>query len=118
MIRPLGKPVVDLLQSIIPEKVEGYVLPGVRDAERPYGSLDGAVNRVMKLAKLEGVTSHTLRHSFASVAADLNFSYSTIGAIIAHFGGAITSRYTHRLDSVLIAAADKIATEIQLQMTG
>ena len=117
-MRPLGQPAVDLLAAIRPEQPYGYVLTGVRDAQIAYGALDSAINRVMKLAKLEGVTAHTLRHSFASVAADLDYSDSTIGAILGHSGSTITSRYTHRMDSVLIAAADKITTEIERQMAG
>lgn len=117
-MRPLGQPAVDLLAAIRPEQPNGYVLTGVRNAQIAYGALDSAINRVMKLAKLEGVTAHTLRHSFASVAADLDYSDSTIGAILGHSGSTITSRYTHRMDSVLIAAADKIATEIERQMAG
>ncbi|MFK3665083.1 tyrosine-type recombinase/integrase [Ochrobactrum teleogrylli] len=115
-VRPLGKPAVDLLRQLRPEKAKGYLLPGVREPDKSYGSLDGAIDRVMKLANLEGVTAHTLRHSFASVAADLNYSDNTIGAILGHAGSGITSRYTHRLDSVLIAAADEIAGDVKKQM--
>lgn len=117
-VRPLGKAAADLLDGIMPEKARGFVFPGIREPEKPYGSLDGAIDRVMKLASLNGVTAHTLRHSFASVAADLNYSDSTIGAILGHAGSGVTSRYTHRLDSVLIEAANKIAAEIQRQMAG
>lgn len=115
-VRPIGKTAINLLQEVRPDKANGYVLPGVREPDKPYGSMDGAIGRITKLAKLEGVTAHTLRHSFASVAADLNYSDNTIGAILGHAGSGITSRYTHRLDSVLIAAADKIAEEVERQM--
>lgn len=115
-IRPIGKSVVELLKTIQPEQPAGFVLYGVRNPDISYGALDSAVDRLVKTAGLEGVTAHTLRHSFASVAADLNYSDSTIGSIIGHAGSTITSRYTHRLDSVLIAAADKISEEIIKQM--
>lgn len=115
-VRPIGKSVVELLKTIQPEQPVGFVLYGVRNPDISYGALDSAVDRLVKTAGLEGVTAHTLRHSFASVAADLNYSDSTIGSIIGHAGSTITSRYTHRLDSVLIAAADKISEEIIKQM--
>lgn len=115
-IRPLGKVAVDLLKEIKPEKAKGYALPGVRLPEKPYGSLDSAIDRITKAAGLTGVTAHTLRHSFASIAADLDYSDNTIGAMLGHARSGITSRYTHRLDSVLIAAADKIAEEVNRQM--
>ncbi|WP_406873318.1 tyrosine-type recombinase/integrase [Aminobacter sp. P9b] len=116
-IRPLGQAAVDVLRGIERKKGVDYVLPGVRDESKPYGGLAGAMERIMKAAKLDGVTAHTLRHSFASVGADLDFSDSTIGACLGHSGSGITSRYIHRLDTVLIAAADKIACEVERQMS-
>jgi integrase len=68
--------------------------------------------KVAALAKLEGVSAHTLRHSFASVAADLGYSDLTIGALIGHRGRSMTSRYSHSTDKVLIAAADTVANHI------
>lgn len=115
-VRPLGRAAVDVLKSIDRKKDVDYVLPGVRDGSKPYGGLAGAMERIMNAAKLDAVTAHTLRHSFASVGADLDYSDSTIGACLGHSGSSITSRYTHRLDSVLIAAADKIASEVERQM--
>ncbi len=58
-----------------------------------------------------------LHYSFASVAADLGYTDSTIGACLGHAGAGITSRYTHRLASVLVAAANKIAGEVHRHMT-
>ncbi len=116
-IRPLGKSAIAIL-SDIEAHTRDFVFYGVRDAKKPFGSLDNALERITAAAKLEGVTAHVLRHSFASVAADMGFADSTIGAIIGHAGSGITSRYIHRLDSVLIAAADQIAREVQRQMAG
>lgn len=115
-VRPLSQPAIDVLNSIERKRGAVYVLPGIRDESRPFGGLVGAMERIMKAAKLEGVTAHTLRHSFASVGADLDYSDSTIGACLGHSGSGITSRYTHRLDTVLVAAADKIAGEVERQM--
>jgi integrase len=75
------------------------------------------VERMIKRAKLPPeVTAHVLRHSFASIGADLGYSDITIGALIGHRGGTITRRYTHHADAVLLAAADKVADEIAAQM--
>jgi len=51
----------------------------------------------------------SLRHSFASLAADLGYSEPTIAALVGHKGQAITSRYVHSTDAVLLAAADAVA---------
>lgn len=61
-------------------------------------------------------TPHTLRHTFASVAGDLGYSESTIGALIGHKGQSITSRYVHAADAVLLAAADAVAKHIAAEM--
>jgi integrase len=73
------------------------------------------------IAKLGGlpkdVTPHTLRHSFASVAGDLEYSDATIGALIGHKGGrTTTSRYRHQADAVLLAAADAVSNRIATLM--
>lgn len=116
--RPLTKEAAAVLDGLPRVKGVEFVLHGVRDQEKPFGALQTGIERIMKRAGLEGVTAHTLRHSFASVAADLDYSDSTIGAMLGHAGGTITSKYVHRLDAVLVAAANKVSGEIYRQMTG
>lgn len=115
-VRPVGQPAFDLLATI--EKKNGcpYVLVPVRGADA-FGGMPGAWKRIAKRAKFQSVTPHTLRHSFASVAGDLGFTESTIAAMLGHAAGSVTSRYVHHLDSVLIAAADKVAKAIHGMMT-
>jgi integrase len=50
-----------------------------------------------------------LRHSFASLAADLGYSEPVIAALVGHQGRSTTSRYLHSADAVLLAAADAVA---------
>jgi integrase len=93
------------------------VLPGER-RDLPYGGLKGVWRGLLQRAELSGVTLHTLRHSFASVAGDLGYAEATIGALLGHSSGTVTGRYTHVLDAVLSAAADQVATTVQGYMTG
>jgi integrase len=75
--------------------------------------------RIAKLGRLPAdITPHTLRHSFASVAADLGYSESTIGTLIGHTQQSMTSRYIHGADAVLLAAADAVAQRISELMDG
>lgn len=115
-IRPLGSPAVALLDGLTRDPGNHFVLPAPRLENRPFAGIKRFYRGIFKAAGFEDVTPHVLRHSFASVGADLGFSDSTIGAMLGHSGSGITSRYTHRLDSVLIAAADKIALEVDRQM--
>lgn len=116
-VRPVGREVFDMLRTAMRVDGNAYVLPALRK-DGHYNGLSGAWARLMKRAGIEGVTPHTMRHSFASVAGDLGYADSTIGALLGHSAGTITSRYVHRMDSVMVAAANKVSAEIYRQMTG
>ena len=75
------------------------------------------LNRVCFRDKLEGVTPHVLRHTFASVAGDLGFSEFTIANLLGHSARGITQGYVH-LDKALILAADRVAAEIAKLLDG
>jgi integrase len=115
-VRPVGMPVLELLA--VTERRGGcdYVCPG-RSGNHPYGGLPGAWQRLVEAADLRGMTLHTLRHSFASTAGDLGYSEPTIASLLGHAIGSVTGRYLHHLDSVLIAAADRVARTVHNYMT-
>ena len=108
-MRPLSIAACELLRSV--PRTSDLVFP----ASRGTGKMNGfrkVWNRIGKLADLPtDITPHVLRHSFASLASDLGYSEITIGTLIGHKGQSITSRYVHSADSVLLAAADAIATK-------
>jgi hypothetical protein len=49
-----------------------------------------------------------LRHSFASLAADLGYNEPTMASLLRHKTHSITSRYVNSADAVLLAAADAV----------
>jgi integrase len=108
-IRPLSYAACDVLRGLPRIGSADLVFP----ATRGNGRMIGFPKLWARIAKLGGlpadVTPHTLRHSFASLGADLGYSEITIGALIGHRGQSITSRYMHTADSVLLAAADAVA---------
>ncbi len=53
-----------------------------------------------------------LRHSYASIAADLGFSELTIAALLGHKKASVTSKYAHHADAVLLQAADVVADRV------
>jgi integrase len=59
-------------------------------------------------------TMHTLRHSFASLAADLGFGDSIVGGMIGHRQSSITSRYLHLNDAIIKAADATAARTLEL----
>src|SRR5262249_40340890 len=110
-IRPLSQAACDVLETQ-PRGPNPLVFAGARG-----GSGAEIFKRQFKrIAKLGGlpndISAHTLRHAFVSVAADLDFSDLTIGALVGHRGRSMTSRYAHGADAVLLAAADRVAARI------
>jgi hypothetical protein len=84
------------------------VFPGCEEG-KPLVGFPKLWNKMLKGTALEGLTPHTLRHGFASLANDLGFTESTIAALVGHSRGTMTSRYIHAIDSALIMAADTLS---------
>lgn len=108
-MRPLSHAACAVLRSLPRIGNSEFVFP----ASRGDGVMSGFISFWQRVAKLAGfpaeIIPHTLRHSFASLAADIGYSEFTIGALIGHKGQSITARYVHAADAVLLAAADAVA---------
>lgn len=90
--------------------VRTYVFP----ADWGDGHFIGLVrvlDRLCRSARIEGVTPHTLRHTFASVAGNLGFSELTIAVLLGHASRGVTQRYVH-VDEAVRLAADRVSTEV------
>ncbi len=64
-----------------------------------------------KLKMPDDVSPHVLRHSIASLGADLFLPDHTIAGLLGHSRQTITSRYMHLGDKALLEAADTVANE-------
>ena len=116
-LRPIGAAAVTHLMAQAKRENCGWVFP----ASNGEGSFVGAprvFQRICTAAKIEGVSLHTLRHTFASVAADLGYSELTIAGLLGHRGSSVTARYAHVPDRALIAAADHVAGRIASALKG
>jgi integrase len=109
-LRPLSNAACDVLRSLT--RTDGLVFT----ATRGNGPMSGFPKLWRRIARLGGlpaaVTPHILRHSFASLAADVGYSEPTIATLVGHKGRSVTSRYVHSADAVLLAAADTVANRI------
>jgi integrase len=88
-----------------------YVFRGDRPG-KPIVSLRKSWERVCKVAKIEGLRLHDLRHSYASIGAADGLSLPVIGALLGHSQPSTTARYAHLAASPLHAAADTIGARI------
>jgi integrase len=90
-LRPVGRAVFDYLATIDTEEDCSAVLAPVRSGQ-VFGGMAKGWARIAQKAGFKDVTPHTLRHSFASVAADLGYTEPTIAAMLGHAACSITSR--------------------------
>jgi integrase len=77
----------------------------------------GHFEKLLTCAEIDkGITPHTLRHSFGSVAGDLGLAEFTISALLGHSTHSVTAGYVHRADAALLAYADQVAGSIAERM--
>jgi integrase len=108
-VRPLSHAACDVLRSV-PRLKGDRVFPPTRGTAGTVLHLKKFWPRIARFGALSlDVTPHVLRHSFASLAADLGYSEPTIAALVGHKGQSVTSRYLHSADAVLLAASDAVA---------
>jgi integrase len=88
-----------------------YVFPA-DFGDGPFVGLPRVLGRVLRRARIEGVSLHTLRHTYASLAAELGFTELTIAGLLGHAARGVTQRYIH-IDEALVLAADKVSARMQ-----
>ena len=116
-IRPVGRAAMEVLQSRINSPPNGEWLFPADRGDGHFVGLPKVLARVCEQAKLESVTLHTLRHSFASVAAEIGYSELVISGLLGHSAGSVTGDSVH-LDKALVTAADQIAATIAAALDG
>jgi integrase len=116
--RAIGSAAIRVLDA--QPRIEGvpWVFPAAVGSGHAVG-VPKVLGRICATANIEDVTLHTLRHSFASVAAELGYSELTIAGLLGHQVPGITARYSHLPDSALLGAADAVASlVVQRLMSG
>ena len=101
-VRPLSRAAIEIIKR--QKHTNDYVFA---HQEKPYTSVHP---QWPKLGLAADITQHTLRHSYASLSADLGFSDNVTAGLLGHSRSSVTSRYIH-LEAALIKAADQVAVE-------
>jgi len=109
-IRAIGPAAAQLAIDQPGRKNSPYVFPA-DFGDGHFTAAKSCLVRLCAIAKIEGVTPHTLRHTFASVAGDLGFSELTIAALPGHAARGVTQGYVH-VDEALKLAATRTSEEI------
>ena len=112
-IRPLPEVAQALLSGLNPQGE--YVFPGVTRSDKSYAS---AFSKAWRRIVGKSYSPHGLRHAYASAAHELGLGELTIKALLGHARLGVTSGYVARLDSLLLAGANKVASYIEGAMEG
>jgi integrase len=94
-----------------------HVIAGAREGAA-WVNLEKPWRAIRKVAGLDDVRLHDLRHAFASVAASSGMGLPIIGKMLGHTQAQTTARYAHLANDPVKAAAATIAGKIAAAMTG
>lgn len=109
-VRIVGGAAISTLDQIAGKGETGWVFPAYRGVGHFVG-LPKVLDRLFQASGIEGASIHTLRHTFASVAADEGFSELTVAALLGHARRGVTQRYA-KIDRAAALAADAVAGRI------
>lgn len=110
-VRPLASAALVILKTQNPRGDCAYVFPS-EDGESYYQGTKRYWVKVVKLAKLPGVTPHTLRHTIGSAAVSTGETLAMTGALLGHANQHSTSMYAHMQQDPARRAADRVVAPI------
>lgn len=116
-IRPAGAAAFDVLRDALAKTNGEFVFPSAGSPDKAYCGLPKAFKRIIG-SRLPGLTPHKLRHAYGSAAEDLGLTVPTIGCLLGHAGHGVTQGYIHKVDPVLVAAANRVTAYIARAMAG
>ena len=113
----LNAPAAEVLVKLPRVEDNPYVIVGRRRREHlTLAGLEQVWTEVRKVAQLDGVRLHDLRHALASMAVAGGTSLPIIGGLLGHTHVQTTNRYAHLAADPLKAAAEAIGNAIETKM--
>ncbi|MBM0207613.1 site-specific integrase [Micromonospora sp. STR1s_5] len=91
---------------------------GKDQVEKPRADLKRPWEAISRVAGLEGVRLHDLRHTHASFGAGAGLGLPIIGKLLGHTQAATTARYAHLDNDPLRRASDRIGQTISAALDG
>jgi integrase len=115
-VRAVGAAALAVLDTTKRLSVSPWVFPAAR-GDGHFVGLPKVLDQLYAAAGIDGATVHTLRHAFASIAADEGFSEMTIAALLGHARRGVTQRYA-KVDRAAVLAADAVSAKIAALLDG
>ena len=92
-----------------------FVFYNQKTAE-PFVDLDTGLENACEQAKIEGVTGHTLRHTFASRLLERGADIMTVKELLGQSTVTVTMRYTHSNLASKVVAVGKLGATATIQL--
>lgn len=109
-LRAIGPEAIKIVVSQ-PEIIGSPFVFPASNGEGPFTAVSACLARLCRSAGIIGVTPHTLRHTFGSIAGELGFSELTIRAMLGHASQNVTQDYVH-IDEAVKLAVKRTSDEI------
>ena len=110
---PLSQAAMDIIAQL--PRYDGcpWLLPNPQTL-LPFTDIKRSFMQARKLAGLNDVHIHDLRHSYASALAGSGIDLYTVGKLLGHVNVASTARYAHLANDTLMAAAEVGAAKLNV----
>jgi integrase len=113
----LSAPALEVLTSLPRAARNPYVIVGDKQGAHLI-NLRKPWLRLCKVARLQGVRLHDLRHSFASISVSGGASLPIVGKLLGHTKGVTTEKYSHLAADPLRAANEAVGQQIAAMLLG
>ncbi len=113
----LPAPALELLAKLPHFAANEHVIPGDRPGA-PFVGVQRPWQRIRKLAGLNDLRLHDLRHGFASTGVAAGESLFVVGKLLGHKQSKTTERYAHLGADPAQAAADRTAARLEAMLRG
>jgi len=107
----LNQLAIEVLKSLERDPDNPFVIQGFKPRS-PLSTVTPPWYRLRKLAGIEDVRLHDLRHTFASMGASAGLSLPLIGSLLGHSQAATTQRYAHLSADPVREAAEAIGASL------
>ena len=110
---PLSGAAMDIINHL-PKYIDcPWLLPNPQTL-LPFTDIKRSFMQARKMAGLDDVHLHTLRHSYAAALAGSGVDLYTVGKLLGHVNVASTARYAHLANDMLMAAAEVGAAKLNV----
>jgi site-specific recombinase XerD len=102
---------IDAYQEVRPQVADDRLFISQRGAGIGAQAIENLVKKYARRADLDGVTPHTLRHTFGKSALDAGVDLVTVAAFLGHDSVETTAIYTHPSARDLERAVERLASD-------